>query len=66
MDSIATGISEEESNPRSHIHSASWGLISARAMAEKHVFEQVSMHAGHSLPVRIIVAIGMRGNAGIN
>ena len=38
----------------------------ARAMAEKHVFEQVSMHAGHSLPVRIIVAIGMRGNAGIN
>ena len=38
----------------------------ARAMAEKHVFEQVSMHAGHSLPVRIIVAIGMRGDAGIN
>ena len=38
----------------------------ARAMAEKHVFEQVSMRAGYFLPVRIIVATGMRGDARIN
>ena len=50
--------------------SATKGMIEkiedARATAEKHVFEQVSLHAGHPLPVRIIVAIGLRGNAGIN